>query len=726
MKHELLVPCGDMASLYQAVANGADAIYIGLKNFSARKFAQNFTNEEIISVIKYCHLYGVKVYVTMNTLIKDHEVTAFLKQVEFLHENGVDAILIQDFGMLCLVREIYPNLEIHASTQANIASKDTVEFFYHLGVKRVVFAREMSLEEIEAIDVPIEKEVFIHGALCVCYSGCCLMSSMIGKRSGNRGECAGSCRLPYSLEYQGTTIVNNKYLLSTKELNTAVWFQKLLDSNITSFKIEGRMKSPEYVGFITKFYRNIIDGKWDLSKIKLETDKLKTIFHRGFTTGHLFNRSEKDIMNSETPNHIGLEIGRVIHITPQKIKIKLTQPLNQQDGIRFLKSGKGFIVNYLYDAHGKLVNHATDVCYVDNKVKLQEYDIVTKTMDYRLLNQLKIPLAKKVPIKIEVIAKREQPLLIKISDENHMLEVQGNVVQSSKNAPISSERIQKQIEKLGTTPFFSKCTKIIADNNIFIPMKEINDLRHAIIEQLMLLRMEEKRLIIKKEPKFLEKLSSSQIIPGLSVSVNNEEQLKVCQKFNLKRIYLTQKPLYEKYKSSKNIYYKLPRCSRIPIKNSESKSLTSDYFDFSRISDLIGDYGQNITNIYTIYYLKKYGLKTATLSVELTAVEMEEIIDNYYKNFHHYPDVEIVGYGRIENMIIKGNILNLKTNNSNYKLRDQRNRKFPVYFDGVNTHVLNYCPYELQRKEKLKKYCDIRLEFFQETPNEIKEILEKY
>ena len=200
MKHELLVPAGDMDSLKQAIAHGADSIYVGCENFGARKFARNFNNEEILYAIRLCHLYGVKIYATMNTLIKDDEVPQFLAQIEYLYNNGIDAVLIQDFGMLMLLREKYPNLDIHASTQANISSADTCEFLYNLGVKRVVFSREMSLKEIESIKVPIEKEVFIHGALCVSYSGCCLMSSSQGPRSANRGECAGCCRMKYSLE----------------------------------------------------------------------------------------------------------------------------------------------------------------------------------------------------------------------------------------------------------------------------------------------------------------------------------------------------------------------------------------------------------------------------------------------------------------------------------------------------------------------------------------------
>ena len=279
IKHELLVPAGDAESLNQAIANGADAVYVGCKEFGARKFAKNFDNVEIVKAIKLCHLYGVKLYVTMNTLVKDNEVPQFLGQIEFLYKSGVDAVLIQDFGMLCLVREKYPDLEVHASTQANTSSNETAELFHKLGVKRVVFSREMSLDEIKSIKAPIEKEVFIHGALCISYSGCCLMSSMIGNRSGNRGECAGCCRLPYTLEKGTRVIAKNKYLLSTKELNTSYRFRELLDSDITSFKIEGRMKSPEYVGFVTRFYRNLIDSYCTNVDIDAINKQLKTIFN---------------------------------------------------------------------------------------------------------------------------------------------------------------------------------------------------------------------------------------------------------------------------------------------------------------------------------------------------------------------------------------------------------------------------------------------------------------
>ena len=331
MKRELLSPVGNMESLYQAIHNGCDAVYLGMKDFGARHFAKNFSRDEVKEATNICHLYGVKIYVTMNTLIYNEEVEQFLEQVSYLHKIGVDALIMQDFGMINLVRNKFPNLDIHASTQANNSTRETIEMYYNLGVTRCVLSRELTIDEINSIDTPIELEVFIHGALCISYSGCCLMSAMVKNRSGNRGECAGSCRLIYDLYDYNEKINSFKYLLSTRELNTSNHIDELLNSNIKSFKIEGRMKSPSYVGFITKFYRNLLDRKqFDLEKL---VDNLKILYNRKFTTGNLF--SDPKIMNIDTPNHIGLEIGKVVELNDKKIKIKLSRNLNQEDGIRF-------------------------------------------------------------------------------------------------------------------------------------------------------------------------------------------------------------------------------------------------------------------------------------------------------------------------------------------------------------------------------------------------------
>lgn len=725
IKHELLAPAGNMECLKQAIFSGADAVYVGCKKFGARKFASNFTNDEIIEAIKLCHLYGVKIYATMNTLVKNDEVDSFLNQVEFLHKNGIDAILIQDFGMLCLVLEKYPNLEVHASTQANTSSKETAELFYKLGVKRVVFSREMSLEEINSIDVPIEKEVFVHGALCICYSGCCLMSSQIGHRSGNLGECAGSCRLPYTLKHNGKILANNKYLLSTKELNTSTNFKELLESNISCFKIEGRMKSPEYVGFITRFYRNLIDN-YEQTNIKKANSELKTIFNRGFTTGHLFNCTEEELMNTKSPNHIGLQIGKVIEVTKDKIKIKLDKPLNQQDGIRFLNSNKGLIVNYLYNKNKKLVNTATDICYIDNKIGLTENDIVCKTIDYNLNKSLKELPSRKIPVTITVEAHINKNLSIElIDDQNNKISLQGNIVEKARTEAITQERIKQQASKLGNTPFECQNVHLKCDEEIFISIKELNDIRRSAVEKLIKKRQNCKVKFESKNVEF-KKLQTEKMSPGIVAIVKTEEQLLTCLSNNIERIYTEVKPLYEKYKCKQTVFYKSKRCQLELKDNVYNSSLVSDYFDFSKYKELSGDYGLNVYNIYTAYYLHKLGIQAVTLSVELSQLEIEQFIRLYESTFKEKSTFQMLCYGTVENMIIKGNILNINKDDYDYCLTDIKSRVFPVFYDGVLTHVMNF----EQRREKLSSYLkeniQIRLDFHQETKDEVYSIIKKY
>ena len=309
-KVELLSPAGNMECLISAVQNGADAVYLGGKKFGARAFANNFDGEEMIKAIKYCHLYGVKIYVTVNTLVYDSEMKEALEYVSFLHKNGVDALIVQDIGLIRRIRQIYPNLELHASTQCHNHSKDSILEMQKLGVKRVVLARELSLEEIKNIDVDIEKEVFVHGALCVSYSGCCLFSSMNGGRSGNRGECTGCCRLPYKLIKNGKELkTNGDYLLSTRSLCTITRIKELIESGITSFKIEGRMKSPEYTGYITRIYKEKIDDYYNKKNISVsseEIDNIKKLYNRKLTLGYLFGEHGKALMNIETSKNIWL------------------------------------------------------------------------------------------------------------------------------------------------------------------------------------------------------------------------------------------------------------------------------------------------------------------------------------------------------------------------------------------------------------------------------------
>ena len=621
---------------------------------------------------------------------------------------------MQDFGMICLTRQMFPNLEIHASTQANNSSIETISLFESIGVKRVVVSRELSLEEINSIDTSVEIEAFIHGALCISYSGNCLMSSMMGKRSGNRGECTGCCRLPYTLYENDKILEKDKYLLSTKELNSSNNISKLLESNITSFKIEGRMKSPEYVGFITKFYRNLLDQKQiDLTQ---ELDKLRTIFNREFTEGNLFNTT--NLMNTTSPNHIGLKIGKVVDITKKKIKIKLDKELNQEDGIRFLESGKGLICNFLYDAKDNLINNSKNIVYIDNKIDLKTYDTVYKTLDQKLIKDLNNYDLKKIPIDMKLIGKVGEKLKLIISDYNNSVEVISNTVEVARTASISKERIKLQLEKLGNTSYKLNNLEIDIDDNIFISIKELNDLRRDAISKLSLLREKNKVNYLKQEVTF-DKLNITNC-EAMTSSVTNEEQLLTCLELKFDRIYIKDLDLYEKYKSNDNIYYKEIR-NRFTRKDNITKKLVSEYLSFSK--DNIGNYFLNITNSYTAYYLIKHGLTNYTLSVELTEEELTNLVESFKNNFEFEIIPEILVYGKVENMYIKGNILNIDNDLYKYKLKDIKNRYFDVYLDNGNTVILNF---EEKIIANLNFKYQKRFDFYDEDSIMIKEIVKKY
>lgn len=301
---EILSPAGSLATLKAAVNNGADAVYIGGKAFSARKNAVNFSDEEIVEAVHYAHLYGAKVYVTVNTLISDSELPKVYDFAKFLYENQVDALIIQDLGVLKMMRESFPDFEVHASTQMTIHNLAGARLAKELGFSRVVLSREMSFEEIKNIseNVDIELEVFVHGALCMSYSGQCLMSSFLGARSGNRGACAQPCRLPYTLcDFSKKPISQkDKYLLSLKDLCLIDEMETLKECGVRSLKIEGRMKSTEYVSLVTSVYDKYRNGGKVSEK---DYEALKSIFSRnGFTKGYLSDNTGRHMLNYDSNN----------------------------------------------------------------------------------------------------------------------------------------------------------------------------------------------------------------------------------------------------------------------------------------------------------------------------------------------------------------------------------------------------------------------------------------
>lgn len=641
---ELLCPAGNKESLMAAINSGADAIYLSGKKFGARAFAANFSNEELKEAIRIGKIYGVKIYVTMNTLVKEDEVDEFLNQVEFLYSNGVDAILMQDFGMLCLCLRKYPNLEIHASTQAHNSSLQGIDLLYKLGVKRVVLPREMSLDEIKLIKTPIEKEVFIHGALCVSYSGRCLMSQVLGGRSGNRGECAGCCRFPWKL-YKNDKLLKEGYLLSMKELNLSEDVLKLTPY-VNSLKIEGRMKSPTYVSFITNYYRKILNGE----KItNVDREILQSLFYRGYTKGHLLN--SKELVNTKSPNHIGLPIGRVIDVNDSKITILLDKELNQEDGIRFLESGKGLTVNYLYDMKDRLISKGSpkQKITLDNKIGLTSLDAVALTTNHKLITKVD-NITKKVDITIKVVAKVNSPLEMIFIKDNIVVSEKGNAIERAKNAAVTKERIINQVEKLGNTPFVCQSIDVSMDNDIFIPMGEINILRRTLTERLV-----GKLIMDFKEP----------IINDIDLEYINTSDINITG------------------------YNHIDEC-QFDIK--DKKGIIHEIID-GREKDFIAASSCNITNSYTAYFLSYYGYKCIFLSTELTNYEINYLVSRIKEK----TSVKLFIENNINNkvMTIKGNILDIDVH-GDYYLMDHKNRKFKVVYDGRLTNI--YSPYKLDKK----------------------------
>ncbi|MBR3161462.1 MAG: U32 family peptidase [Bacilli bacterium] len=736
-KIELLSPVGNMEMLYQAIHNGADAVYLAGKNYGARKYSNNFTNEELIEVIKYSHLYDVKVYITVNTIIYEKEIEKFIKYIEFLYKNGVDALIIQDIGMIHLIKQIFPNIELHASTQCHNHNKGSVKLLKKLGCSRVVMARELSLEEINNIDVDIEKEVFVHGALCVCYSGCCLFSSLNGGRSGNRGECVGSCRLPYKLiKNNKEVILKDKYILSTKELNTLTNLKDILNSNITSLKIEGRMKSSAYVGFVTKLYRTLIDKYYNNEEMKIteeETKKLKKLYNRKFTNGYLFNN--KDIMNITSPNHQGIEIGKVINLNKKYITIKLIEDINQKDGIRFKESNTGMIINKLYNKKKLLVNSIpkNKICLIPNKINLRNKDTVLKTQDNKLETSLKKYSKKKIDISIIAKLKIGHPINITITDNNNfIIKDVGPIIEKAITKEVTNEEIKRGLSKLGNTPFKANNITIIKDDNIFISLKEINIIRRNLIEKLIKIRTQNKKAIkINNNINFNNYIKKDNLY-HLNALVRTEEQLKCCLENNIDNIYVTNYKLYNKYKHNKQIYYRVPRVNYKYIDFNNSNLLVGDsgsIYKYKKNNNVIGDYYLNIANSYSIKTLNQLGIKRVTLSVELNDSRIKDIMNENY-------NVELIIYGRLELMIMKycplKKCLNYCKDCQNKKdtffLKDRLNNNYPIINENCITHIMHHT--KINKINKIDLYKDIginnfRLEFFEEDYNEVKKYIQK-
>ena len=720
-KSELLIPVGNMECLYAAIYNGADAVYLGGKKFGARAYSNNFDENEMIEAIKLCHLYGVKIYVTINTMIKNEEIDEVINYIKFLYINNVDAIIIQDNGLIDIVRKTIPNLEIHVSTQAHNHNKEGIEHYKEIGCTRVVFDRESSLESIKNIDVDIEKEVFVYGALCICYSGNCLFSALNGGRSANRGMCVGSCRLPYKLE-KNNKIEDEGYLLSTKDLNTIENLKEILDAKIDSLKIEGRMKSKEYVAQVTKVYRKLIDKYYNNEPMIIEEkdkkDLLKT-YNREFTKGYLFN--EQNIINKKTSNHQGIPIGEVIGVNNHKITIKLTDDIHQEDAIRFDKINKGTYLNLIYNQKGLLINSAKkgEIISIDNKDRIMYDQLigskVLKTIDYLLNKELNNNDTKKIKIDMKFIGKLNKESILTIKDDINEITIKGNIVDKALKRAVDKDNIKEQLSKLGNTPFILNNIDIDIDEEIFINLKEINELRREATEKLINIRNGKEKEDIKINLEKFEKQINSK--PKYSILTRTEEQLLISLKNNIDYIYTTNIELYNKYKTYDNIYLRLDRVQE-NLKDYQNERLLCTEFGslvkYGKTNTCRTDYYMNAANDYTINKYKKLGSNSITLSVELK----NELKDIKLKNIS-----EIIIYGTLECMIIKNNIFNIKDEKT-YLIDNKK--KYKVTYENGFTHIFNHEKIdELNNLDRYLGFNTLRIELLDENMIETQNIINK-
>ena len=673
-KIELLAPAGNMDSLIAAVQAGCDAVYLGGTLFSARAFAGNFSNEELKEAVNYCHLYGVKVYVTCNILVYEHEVDKFLEYIDFLHRIMVDAVLIQDLGMLDLVHKTYPNLEIHASTQMHIHNLDGVLMAQKLGCKRVVLARETPIEVIEDIinKTNVEIEIFGHGSLCVSYSGECLFSSLIGKRSGNRGSCVGSCRLPYNIiDSHGNKLNKGDYPLSMKDLNTLDNLEKLINIGVTSLKIEGRMKSPEYVYIVTKLYRLAIDSYYEKGKVIInekELDNLTRLFSRGFTKGYLFHEDMNNIINPIRPNHQGIYIGKVIDYNKGFIKIRLIDDVSINDGLRIILNDEdyGITLNEFY-LDKKLVKeaHQNDVISLKVNKVIPINSKVLLTKDISLINEINNIIKnnpRKVMVNIKVKAKTNEPLEIMVSDNKHEVKVLGNIVSKASNKPITKEDLISKISKIGDTIYQINQLDIVMDDNIFIPFKEINELRRDVFDKL---NQERLYKIDYVKEKYDIKVNDFEKKKLRSVLVN-----KVDRELDYDIIYS------EKYDD--NVIIKLPKV----MDSYDNLDVNKEYLigelgGFNKLKNISCDFSFNVVNSYTVALLHSLGAKRITLSLELIKGQIEKLVKAYHERYHKNPNLEIIVSGYREVMTLKTN-LNKIYHNDNIYLQDRFNNKYKI------------------------------------------------
>jgi U32 family peptidase len=505
---ELLAPAGSFEAFKAAVENGADAVYLGGKSFSARASAANFDLDELHRVVEYAHEREALVYVTVNILIADKEFPELVDYLYKLHEIGVDAVILQDVGVAELIRSILPEIERHASTQMTINNSWAVQHVDKLGFKRVVLAREVSAEHMKLISekTQLDIEFFVHGALCICYSGQCLMSSFIGGRSGNRGTCAQPCRLTYQLINEKKTdllIEANlgDHLLSPRDLNFVEEIEELRRCGVYSLKVEGRMKRPEYVATVIRIYRSALDNVLTAKSERtggVVTEEEKTelfqIFNRDFSQAYFREHPGAELMSYSRPNNRGIRLGRITKNSGNRLEIKLEAYLRPGDGIEIWTSRgrEGITVNKVWLGKSEATEGKPgDIVEIEFTGKSKAGDRVFKTHDELLMEKARISFQegkerRKRPVRMRLSGSIGELLILEAWVGNQKSKVTSMTpAQKALKRPLNQEYAFQQLSRLGTTPFWLEDLQLEIEEGLMVPVSEINEMRRLTVEALL-------------------------------------------------------------------------------------------------------------------------------------------------------------------------------------------------------------------------------------------------
>lgn len=712
MKPELLAPAGDFECFKQAIYNGADAVYLATDKFGARAYAKNLTLDELSKALILAHQLNKKIYVTVNTMLKESEVNDCKEYIKTLYTMGVDGLILSDYSMISFVIKQCPNMEAHISTQAGLKDFFDVAFFKDYKAHRCVLAREMNIDEIkkikDEIDMPLE--VFMHGALCVSYSGGCLFSSLLSLRSGNRGRCSQNCRREYSL-YKGDNLLGKGYFLSMRDLNTSNYLDKFINYNIDSLKIEGRMKDPEYVKIVVSEYRKKLDDNTYKPKL------LDTIFHRNYTKGFIFNEDKGSIVDISKRTNEGALIGEIDKKQNDLTILKLNRVLRVGDRIRINDElDYYFTIDKLYNLKGFEIKESSDVAlvkiYKDMNIGSKIYKMVDSSIDLTITNNQK----KKIAIKCYGSENKPLKLVCKI-DNKEFVGFSDDVLSIAKNKPIDSNTLYNQLSKLNDTSFYLDKIENYLQDNLFMTISQINEARRKLIDNFNNYYQNKREFINKNEEIIDYKYNDKPL--SITAFCTTLEQYEACKKAGIKEIYY----------DSNYISYVNAKYSDI-----NGLVLVGNYGGLYKYKNnfIVSDYSFNVANSESLYNLYNSGVNVATLSLELSINDIKNLYNGYINKYKTKPNIEIITYGHQLLMTTKYCMLKRynecgKCDNNTYYLKDDKNKFLTVRRDCI-TYIYNEKALNLiDELNEITKYTNrIRLQFTVENENEVLNVINNY